>query len=47
MYQIGAIGKDDAVWHQTMVASHTAVPIGTAKWLEWDCSPNNSSLPLR
>ena len=33
MQQIGAVSKDDAVKHQTMVASHTAVPMGTAKWL--------------
>ena len=25
-------GKD-AFWHRTMVASHTVVPLGTAKWL--------------
>ena len=31
--------------HRTKVASHTAVPLGTAKWLVWDC-PNNNSLPL-
>ncbi len=28
MHQIGAVSKDDAVKHQTMVASHTAVPMG-------------------
>jgi len=33
MYQIGAVSKDDAVKHRTKVASHTAVPMGTAKWL--------------
>ena len=29
-----------------MVASHTAVPLGTAKWLVWDCPFNIISLPL-
>ncbi len=33
MHQIGAVSKDDAVKHQTMVASHTAVLLCTAKWL--------------
>ena len=28
-----AVRKEDAVRHQTKVASHTAVPLGTAKWL--------------
>ena len=34
MYQIKVVSKEDAVKHQTKVASHTAVPLGTAKWLE-------------
>ena len=27
------MARTDAVRHQTMVASHTVVPLGTAKWL--------------
>ena len=33
MHQIGAVSKDDAVKHQTMVASHFAVHNSTAVWL--------------
>ena len=45
MYQIGVVSTDDAVKHQTMVASHTAVPLGTAKWLE-RATPPFYTLPL-
>ena len=40
-----AVCKEDADRHRTMVASHTAVPMGTAKWLE---RPNHTpgTLPL-
>ena len=34
MHQVGAVSKDDAVKHQTMVASHTETPLGVSKWLE-------------
>ena len=34
MYQIKVVSKDDAVKHQTMVASHTETPLGVSKWLE-------------
>ena len=43
MYQIGVVSTDDAVKHQTMVASHTETPLGVSKWLVWNC-PNNNSL---
>ena len=45
MYQIGAVSKDDAVKHRTKVASHTAVPMGTAKWLV-RATPPFYTLPL-
>ena len=45
MYQIGAVSKDDAVKHRTKVASHTAVPLGTAKWLV-RAIPTHGALPL-
>ena len=40
------VNNDDAFRHRTMVASHTVVPLGTAKWLVWDCPFNIISLPL-
>jgi len=44
-HQTKVVSKEDAVGpfamgcqrHQTKVASHTAVPLGTAKWLVRDC----------
>ena len=33
------MARKDAVRHRTKVASHTAVPMGTAKWLVWDYPP--------
>ena len=38
-------GKNDASRHRTMVASHTATPLGVAKWLVRGYNKNNS-LPL-
>ena len=35
----------DAVRHRTKVASHTVVPLGTAKWLVWDYPPYNIACP--
>ena len=40
------MARTDAVRHRTKVASHTAVPMGTAKWLVKDCPPIIISLPL-
>jgi len=37
--------RKDADRHQMLVASHTAVPIGTVKWLEEECRKRNA-LPL-
>ena len=40
-----AVRKEDADRHQTKVASHTAVPMGTAKWLGRTI-PTPETLPL-
>ena len=45
MHHIGVVSKDDAVKYQTMVASHTAVPLGAAKWLD-RATPPFYTLPL-
>ena len=40
-----AVRKEDADRHRTRVASHTAVPMGTAKWLGRTI-PTPETLPL-
>ena len=45
MHQIGTVSKDDAVKHQTMVASHTETPLGVSKWLV-KATPTHGTLPL-
>ena len=41
----GYAAKNDAYRHRTKVASHTATPLGVAKWLVRGC-PEEYSLPL-
>ena len=49
MHQIEAVSKDDVVRrcrrHRTKVASHTVVPLGTAKWLERNSPHKNLACP--
>ena len=33
MHKIKVVSKEDAVKHQTKVASHTETPLGVSKWL--------------
>jgi len=40
-----AVSKEDADRHRTKVASHTAVPLGTAKWLGRTI-PTPETLPI-
>ena len=45
MHKIKVVSKEDAVKHQTKVASHTETPLGVSVWLERNTPHKNIAYP--